>query len=641
MKKSIIRILSTLLSVVILIAAVPIFQSSAQNAEASVWSGKIASGFAGGSGTSEDPYIIETAEQLAFFAASQSTFEGEYIKLINDIYLNDTADFASWETDAPANEWTPIKSGFNGSFDGGNHTVYGLYINGSSNGVGLFSRVSYGTIKGINIKDSYLKGKYNVGGIVGSAYYSVITNCRNEANVSGENYVGGITGYLFKSEISCCSNSGDISGNNNIGGITGYLYSVTESIESYVSPFFSVGLIADCYNSGSIEGSDNVGGICGELYQEGFYWDINYGDYVSCFTPCIERVYNIGEVKPDWGKIVDYADNGHSSTVYYIDGYFLQKDLSKYETGIGNLGNNSSHYMESKCIGISAEDALKQETYKTFDFENTWVIDNSGDYPYPMLRENAVSHKHEFIRHNQEKESEYLATLTCYCGRSHSAVDFSAVHYIDEWDRITEPTCTQDGEKYYYCDVCGYTKTQTLKATGHTEVVDNAVDPSCTETGLTQGKHCSTCNEILEAQEAVAATGHSFGEWIVKTPAKPGVEGEEERVCASCGEKETRKISALPVELVGLKLISSPAKTSYAYKSAVDTAGLKVVACYNNGDEIDVTDKALIINFNTKSVGNKTAQLEFEGERTSFKYTVEYTWWQQLIRIILCAVFWY
>lgn len=41
----------------------------------------------------------------------------------------------------------------------------------------------------------------------------------------------------------------------------------------------------------------------------------------------------------------------------------------------------------------------------------------------------------------------------------------------------------------------------------HTEVVDKAVEPTCTETGLTEGKHCSVCNAVLVKQEVVPALG--------------------------------------------------------------------------------------------------------------------------------------
>ena len=56
------------------------------------------------------------------------------------------------------------------------------------------------------------------------------------------------------------------------------------------------------------------------------------------------------------------------------------------------------------------------------------------------------------------------------------------------------------------------TKTVTIPAIGHTPVTDAAVAPTCTETGLTEGSHCSVCNEVLVAQETVPALGHDWND---------------------------------------------------------------------------------------------------------------------------------
>jgi hypothetical protein len=57
---------------------------------------------------------------------------------------------------------------------------------------------------------------------------------------------------------------------------------------------------------------------------------------------------------------------------------------------------------------------------------------------------------------------------------------------------------------------------------------------------VTDGKKCSVCDAIIQAQEVIPATGHHYGEWTTIT------EGQEERVCVLCGEKEQRTATTTP-----------------------------------------------------------------------------------------------
>lgn len=77
----------------------------------------------------------------------------------------------------------------------------------------------------------------------------------------------------------------------------------------------------------------------------------------------------------------------------------------------------------------------------------------------------------------------------------------------------------------------------------HTEVTDDtdqAVKPTCTEPGLTQGSHCADCGEVIVKQETLPALGHRFGEWVTTSSATYERPAIQTRACSMCGLKETR-----------------------------------------------------------------------------------------------------
>jgi len=81
-----------------------------------------------------------------------------------------------------------------------------------------------------------------------------------------------------------------------------------------------------------------------------------------------------------------------------------------------------------------------------------------------------------------------------------------------------QATCEEDGYDVFKCSVCNEKYSVPVAAKGHAVVIDNAVVPKCgltsTETGLTEGSHCSACHKVLVAQEIVKpAMKHIYGEF--------------------------------------------------------------------------------------------------------------------------------
>ena len=141
------------------------------------WDGTVATGFANGTGSKEDPYIISTAAEFAYMVKDNASYTPDkYFKVADGISafvmqkpayaadimaLNSAADTKAYFEANAANmlKWPNYGwegSCFAGTFDGNGATVYGLY-QVSTNNAGLFSTVDAGTtIKNIAVKNSYL-----------------------------------------------------------------------------------------------------------------------------------------------------------------------------------------------------------------------------------------------------------------------------------------------------------------------------------------------------------------------------------------------------------------------------------------------------------------------------------------------------
>ena len=110
-------------------------------------------------------------------------------------------------------------------------------------------------------------------------------------------------------------------------------------------------------------------------------------------------------------------------------------------------------------------------------------------------------------------------------------------HSWGEWTVTTPASCTATGEETRTCDRCAATGKRELAKTGHREVVDPAVEATCTATGLTEGKHCSVCHAVIVAQEVVPMKEHT----VVTVPGKAATcteagltDGEK---CSVCGKE--------------------------------------------------------------------------------------------------------
>jgi hypothetical protein len=106
-------------------------------------------------------------------------------------------------------------------------------------------------------------------------------------------------------------------------------------------------------------------------------------------------------------------------------------------------------------------------------------------------------------------------------------------HVFAEGTSCTEPrTCLNCGKSF-------------AAGGSHTAVVDAAVAATCTQSGLTEGSHCSTCNTVLVAQSVIPATGHNYGDWVITVQPTETSYGVKVRTCANCGDEQAETIEKL------------------------------------------------------------------------------------------------
>ena len=120
-----------------------------------------------------------------------------------------------------------------------------------------------------------------------------------------------------------------------------------------------------------------------------------------------------------------------------------------------------------------------------------------------------------------------LSLTACYGFNGFGKDTECEVHIPDEpvVKNFVVATCYSEGsfDSVVYCTVCDTElsrTTVTLDKDSHTIAIDSAVEATCIATGLTEGKHCSVCNEIIVEQNVTNKISHSY----------------EGRRCTVCGD---------------------------------------------------------------------------------------------------------
>lgn len=125
----------------------------------------------------------------------------------------------------------------------------------------------------------------------------------------------------------------------------------------------------------------------------------------------------------------------------------------------------------------------------------------------------------------------------------------------------------------YTCLNCSETRLQRTGRLDHTVETDPAVEPTCTDMGLTEGSHCSVCGKILKVRETIPAKGHDWAEETVRLEPNAVRDGVREMYCRVCGESKLETIPATGAPVEGTILTHPVTGASYTVTRSGVTGG--------------------------------------------------------------------
>ena len=414
-----------------------------------------------GLGTAAYPYQISTADQLKLFRDKVNNVTKEAdtqicAELTEDIDLNGEA-------------WTPIGNYtegnqiyYEGTFDGGGHTVSGLNVTGKFRYVSLFGAVKGGTIKNLTVAGNVSHNYYStgldchVGGIVGGALdAATIENCSNNCSVTGSSsdYVGGIAGSnINNARIIDCYNVGTITGTiKGTGGVTG----------------LNMGTISNCYNVGTVKGNYAVGEIVGN----------NSGTVENCYYLAGTNLNAVGRnnsngniTKTESKTAANFAndtvlallkadrDNSPWDSCQYVAAAKItlpvfkgQGDAHDHQSNDWK-SNETEHWQVCTCGAVFHKAEHSGGTATCTEKAKCAVC--GAEYGDALGHDFTTSWTHDDNEHWKQ------------CSRCDAKDDVSP-HTWDSGTITTAPTCTKAGKKTYSCTKCDATKIEPIPATGH------------------------------------------------------------------------------------------------------------------------------------------------------------------------------
>ena len=346
-------------------------------------------------------------------------------------------------------------------------TIKTITIDNGVTNIGQYAFAYYENLESVIIPDTVTRINYG-------AFFT----CRSLSNITIPDSVI----YIEDSAFSCCTSLANVKLGNSMKSIGNSVFDRCSKLTNIVIPdsVTSIGQYAFyfCESLKSVMMSDGV-------------TQIGYAAFGGCKN--LTNVYYIGsDIKWDTIKIKDFNDELSEATIHY------------------------NHIHSSKIVEENVRPTCNDDGYKkcvcVCQYRFTEIV--------PKLKHNIIV----------DKAVEATCTKTGltagqHCSRCNDmTIEQVIVPALNHKDTLVHveakaPTCIEIGwDAYEYCTACTYTTYIKKNALKHNIVIDEAVEATCNETGLTEGQHCSRCDEVTIEQEVVPALNHK--DTLVQVEAK-------------------------------------------------------------------------------------------------------------------------
>ena len=320
--------------------------------------------------------------------------------------------------------------------------------------------------------------------------------------------------------------------------------------------FYLCSNLADVYYYGNRvdKGTINIGGGNEDLTTAHWHYapcenDAHVYDY-DCTTTCKNC---------DYTRVADAAhmfDNDCDEVCNVCGTYRIAKHIFE------QIGENTAKCKvcntgKSFDFIINTDDTitLSYEASKEFDFE----IENTSIAKIIKVSSSVISSGSYYKKVSSAKISPvFIGETKVNVIDSNGVILASSTllvvegeHQLQILEVLKEVSCTESGKELYVCKFCGYQEEKTIPKLGHTEVIDEAVSPTCIKTGLTEGSHCSVCNEVFISQNIIEATGEHI--W---NTGRTDTDGNIRYSCDTCDATHTQILTEI-------KVTTLPNKTTY------------------------------------------------------------------------------